>query len=178
MQSNRIIITDSISRSFNTHLKEIDPYDVDEEMIRSFDNSHNTNYFDFITNITTRYTKQEYELYKMTSPICNCLLYTTNSKGIQDVYYAEYETDLKKINIYLSSGLNYNCHEIEEYAFKNMNMESITIFIPRKDNDLIHKLLSNGYIPLFDSRDNSDIVPLMIEKAEKYQKKNGGIICV
>lgn len=178
MQSNRIIITDSISRSFNTNIKEIDPYDIDEEMIRAFDHNHNTNYFGFLSNITTSYTKQEYELYKMTSPICTCLLYTSNSNKINEIYYAEYEMDLKKIKIYVDSNLNYNCHEIEEYAFKNMDMESLTVFISRKDKDCIHKLVSNGYIPLFDNKDNSDIVPLMIEKDEKYQKQNGGIICV
>lgn len=179
MRESEIIITDRIYRPFNSNIKEIDPYNEDDvNSVLQFDKKHNTNYYEVIESVRSNYNKESYELCRMSSPVFKVILYSKNKKDIQSIYLVEYEVDLKKLNVYYSTGNKEMYQELEEYVFKNMNMESMICFIPKTEENCLKRLLNNGYIPLYDSFDTTDLVPLLIEKDEKYSIEKGSIICV
>lgn len=177
--SSEIVVTDSIYRSFNSTIKEIDPYsEADIALLKEYDQENHTNYFKMLDMICHNYSKEEYELLRMTNTVFKLLFYSTRKNKIDNICLVEYETDLKRLNMYIDNINKGIYKEVTEHAFKNMDMESVTVFVNKNDEKIIHNLLENGYIPLYDSTEKTDIVPLLLEKGESAYKGERSIICV
>lgn len=177
--SSKIVVTDSIYRPFNSPIKEINPYNEDDiVLLKEYDQENHTNYFKMLNILYKNYSKEEYELLRMTSTVFKLLLYLTRKNKIDSICLVEYETDLKRLNMYIDNINKEIYKEVTEYAFKKMDMESVTAFVNKSDGKLIHHLLEDGYIPLYDSKDKTDVVPLLLERGESMYKGERSIICV
>ncbi|MBR4617822.1 MAG: hypothetical protein IKO49_00725 [Bacilli bacterium] len=171
-----IIVTNNIVRSFD-QIREIDPYNQELiNLLNKYDKKNNTNYKHILDNIVDNKSKEEYELYRMTSPVVKSIFCSYDGGSIKNVCFAEYQTDLKNFKVYVDN-LNVKIYnDITKFAFKNLGMEEVIVLIESANESVINTLLNDGYIPLFDKNDNKDHLTFIKEKEDYYNTSN--IICV
>ena len=178
--TQNIIITGNRHSQKHSNIMEMDPYNSKTAtLLREYDTKNNTSYFKFNEKTCEKYSKREYEIVRMTEPVFSILLYTLNKEeNIKSICLVEYENDLKQLRVSIDSSNKDIIGDVADYAFKNMKMESIIVFVNKNDKNILKELISNGYTPLFDDYDSKAQLPFLIEKDVDAYKDERSIICV
>ena len=172
-----IVVTNNIVRSFD-EIIEIDPYDQKYiGLLNEYDQENSTSYCSILESINNGISEQEYELYRMTSPVFKTIFCNYDGKRISNVCLVEYQTDLKCFKMYIDDKNKEIYGGMTNYAFNNLGMKEVIVLVDKNKRSIINDLIGKDYIPLYDNYDSDSLVPFIKDK-EDYLNTSKNIICV